>query len=155
MSLQIFCFSCGSPTLYTIAKPNFCAKCGKSFDESVASLPKSNIIQFETTQERQIPSSTVKSPNRVLKRPARFARMEDQEDDNEDDDFEVPNISGLDFEIEGEPDKGIKIGSLLKGAEAPLGIKRPKAKKVSKKEILEQLKKEGGSGRREATEVGE
>lgn len=146
MALTCYCQDCGSPTLYTLQPPKLCCQCGARFGG-------------ETTMAKIKPKQIVVAPPRPAPRASRTSRSnqsyEADESENLDEVTEVPNISSLDFEIEGGADKGVKFENILKSGQAPLGIKREKGKKVSKKQILEQIRQEGSGSRRDSVEIDE
>ena len=84
---HLFCYNCGVKIEYNFAKPNFCSKCGTNFggtQQSTASTPAVEV------QPRKTRASVIS-------------------DDETDSDF-VPNLRGLDVEIENK--KSFTIGSL-------------------------------------------
>lgn len=81
---HIFCFNCGVKIEYNFAKPNFCSKCGASFGG-----------------EQQSQAAVEEAP-----RQTKASLVSDNETDAE---F-VPQLRGLDVEI--DTDKSFTIGSL-------------------------------------------
>ena len=113
--MKIYCSSCGSANSYGSQKPNFCANCGKSFNND------KNISKANSAPVPQ------KSP------PLRA------EVDYEDDDYieEVPEIQGLDVEIESGKIQGFQFGQVAGTVDPEDVQKRPTKKgrprKMSKK----------------------
>jgi len=121
--MKIYCQSCGSPVNYGSKKPSFCPDCGKK-------------LSSETGGNK----SQAPSPSAPLSRMQQ-AIIEDEEHDV----TSVPNINGLDVEIETATLNSIKIEDAV-GTLKPEQIgrfKRPDDK--SKADILDTLRKEGGA----------
>jgi hypothetical protein len=93
-----------------------------------------------------------KSPPRPL--PRRTALAEALVEELDPEPTHVPQIDGLEIELEVSKATGIKLRDL--GLQTKLGpIDRPKRPKQSKKQFLEEFQKEAGtSGRGSSTEVG-
>ena len=114
--MKIYCPSCGSANSYGSQKPNFCANCGEPFDTSK-----------NTSRANSAPVPKKSPPLRA-------------EVDYEDDDYaeeEVPDIQGLDVEIESGKIQGLQLGEVA-GTINPEDVqKRPtkkgKPKRMSKK----------------------
>ena len=134
--MKRYCTSCGSPTEYSVKKPIFCSNCGVSFDK--------------TQVNRAIPKPIVekRTINPVVANNLDYEI--DNELDNETDDVNIPNISQIQVDVESDNNsksKGIKLGQLL-GTNTQTEKKpreRIKAKKSSKKQILEDFAKEAGT----------
>lgn len=132
--MKRYCLSCGAPTEYSLKKPVFCSSCGKSFDESP-------IVKKTLPQQKTIARN--------------FPRQADPIDvDNDDldldgdDVLQVPELNQLEVEIEKDrSNKGVKLGEIMgtsKSEEKKERVKS-KGKKTSKKEILENFRKEAGA----------
>jgi hypothetical protein len=133
--MKRYCSDCGSPTEYTIKKPIFCSNCANPF-EKIAQTAQP-ILQKALEQKRTI------AKKQYIPEPELI--------DYDDEIHELPDISNLEIESEGEtPKKGVKLGSIL-GTETSAHNKEKnkiKEKKTSKKQILEDFAKEAGSLRK-------
>jgi len=126
--MRIYCQHCGSVINFSGKKPNFCNSCGINF----ATGKKTPQKESARIEEKQI----IKS-----------------EGDSEDEHLRVPDISKLDFNLEGTLKvAGTKIGemsSISSDSQAveytPTSAKGPR---ISKKKFLEQFKQEAGSLRK-------
>jgi len=144
--MKRYCTSCGSPTDYSLKKPQFCCNCGKSFDNN------------QTVQDKPvIANNTINRARPNLNQKLRnFKNIQIENDENyDDDDYDngvnhVPNISQLEVETFAEKPKGEKIGDLIKNPSKPSkrNSSKSKSQKISNKKILEDFKKEAGSIRR-------
>jgi len=144
--MKRYCTSCGSPTDYSLKKPQFCCNCGKSFDNNQIAQDKP-VIANNTINRARL--------NQKLRNVKNIENHNDENYDNEDDNYDnginhVPNIDGLEVETFAEKTRGEKIGDLMKSPSKPNKriSSKTKAQKVSNKKILEDFKKEAGSIRR-------
>jgi hypothetical protein len=121
--MKIYCPDCGSPNSYVSKKPNFCQNCGKSFGDSKASTP--------------MPKPELSPGIRV--------REEDQIEELEFE--EVPEINGLDVEIESGRIEGVQMGNIVGSVEPreqnnnPKGAPKKKGRKPSKRTLKNQADK--------------
>lgn len=111
----IFCPQCGSRAEYQFAPPNFCAKCGVSYQQS--HKPAGLLSQRQQKSPRL---SSVKQAQ---------ANVEDFDDENLDDDDEdegssfsdsnrVPRLRGIAVDLDhSSPNRVFKIGDLIQEAE--------------------------------------
>jgi hypothetical protein len=136
--MKRYCISCGGPTEYSIKKPIFCSNCGAS---------------FEPNTEKVIEKVQIKKP--IIAKKIYIEEPELDNDINYDDDQdvnEVPNISKLQVETQSDQVvRGVKLKDLMgtSGSENSKKERRKeKAKKVSKKQVLEDFAKEASSLRR-------
>jgi hypothetical protein len=121
--MKIYCPHCGSPNSYASKKPNFCQNCGKPFGETKA--------------DTSMPT------------PQRSPGIVAQEDHEADEDYgieEVPDINGLDVEIESGKIQGIEMGNVVGTVEpreqnTPKGKKPKKGRRQSKKKLQEDAAK--------------
>jgi len=121
--MKLYCKLCGAPTSYTIEKPNFCSKCGKSFVidiSSASSLPdRESSCDPKTLLEETIENTTL-------------------------------SISELDIEVDRRDwvVQGVKLGAAM-GTRDPNIEKenrpQPKGRKPSKKKVQAEFKKEAGT----------
>jgi hypothetical protein len=146
--MKRYCTSCGSPTDYSLKKPQFCCNCGKSFDNNQTAQDKPVIANNTINLTRP-------NLNQKLRNVKNIENDNDENYDNEDDNYDnginhVPNIDGLEVETFAEKTRGEKIGDLMKSPSKPnkRSSLKTKAQKVSNKKILEDFKKEAGSIRR-------
>lgn len=49
--MKQYCITCGQPTEYSLIKPKFCSKCGKSFIQNIKSNNNTKIDQFDIELE--------------------------------------------------------------------------------------------------------
>jgi hypothetical protein len=125
--LSIYCSGCGYRDKYEIRKPNFCSSCGQSYGVALAnSVPK-----------------PVKENKRVVE-----SNRDDEDEDNND--FIIPNIKK--FKLEYIPDDygRVKIGDVL-GSNAGEKYERKVPKKVNVNKVLEELRLESQSAARPIT----
>jgi hypothetical protein len=144
--MKRYCISCGSPTDYSLKKPQFCCNCGKSFDNN------------QTVQDKPvIANNTINRARPNLNQKLRnFKNIQIENDENyDDDDYDngvnhVPNISQLEVETFAEKPRAEKIGDLIKNPSksSKRDSSKAKSQKLSNKKILEDFKKEAGSIRR-------
>lgn len=140
--MKRYCLDCGAPTEYSLKKPIFCTNCGNSFEKN--------------TQASQIIVKNIEpqKPTIVKKINKLEAELEDDIDYNDDDQDvkEVPNISNLQIEAPLEkPARGVKLKDLMgtsTNENSKKERRKEKAKKVSKKQALEDFAKEAGSLRK-------
>lgn len=141
--MKRYCASCGSPTEYTIKKPLFCSSCAKPFDK-IEEKPVKPVIE-----NIQVKKSTI----------AKKIHIEEPEldydidyNDDDQDVKEVPNISKLQIEAPlDKPVRGVKLKDLMgtsTNENSKKERRKEKAKKTSKKQILEDFAKEAGSLRK-------
>ncbi len=83
-----YCSSCGHKMDYTLQKPKFCSECGQSLSTLKPSVAK----QAE--------------PDPIENNPENF-------DPEGSDVYEVPDIQGLQYEIEHDSDTSFTLGSLM------------------------------------------
>jgi hypothetical protein len=147
--MKRYCTSCGSPTDYSLKKPQFCCNCGKSFDNNNQTVQDKPVIANNTINRAR------PNLNQKLRNVKNIENDNDENYDNEDDNYDnginhVPNIDGLEVETFAEKTRGEKIGDLMKSPSKPnkRSSSKTKAQKVSNKKILEDFKKEAGSIRR-------
>lgn len=132
--LKLYCSECGIPTEYSLNKPKFCSNCGNSF--------------FGNKKEEKVVQKT------LLQKPTLKAKRENIEPlDIEDEDYEVtdvnemPDLDGLNFDIQIQPDSKETIGNIV-GTSKENGNALRKNRiinQVSKEEQLEIFKKEAGA----------
>lgn len=116
--MKIYCQKCGNATEYSFDKPKFCSGCGFNFAVASSFIPKA-----------------VKPAPRIT-----------QEDSEEEIGTErVPDISKLDFDIDINPRKGVKLNNLM-GTYDGQSTNEPtsNAPRISKEQALEDFKREAG-----------
>ena len=127
--MKRYCTSCGGPTEYSIKKPIFCSNCGKSFEQTTQQA-------IEKVQ---------------IKKPVIANKIDIEEFDEVDDIRAIPVISNIEIEADNQnPDRGIKLKDLM-GTETNHTKReriKSKNKKSSKKQILEDFRREAGSIRK-------
>lgn len=155
--LKLYCRSCGAPTEYTINKPKICCQCGNSF----ASLPTithsavGNLVtplKNEKHFSRQIKNKPLKAIYKIKSsETAQDTGNEDIEqnidlEDNEETVDYVPEINKLEVDLIGNKVTGVKLGNIVGTSNAPRQINtvKGKGKKINKKEVLEQFRREAG-----------
>ena len=122
--MNIYCKSCGSPNAYGSKKPKFCSNCGVS----LASLQA---------------KAAVSAPKKPV------AQETNEDDDFQEENINIPNISRLEADVESGRVKGVKIGEIAGTSDEELEqFNRPKSPETSSEEAIKQLQKEGGSIRR-------
>lgn len=124
MALSVYCPKCAVPNEYTLRKPVICGFCGaplasdsfasKNVTSAVLDAPAPSIAPIQT------PAPKVMSPR-----------------------VDIPNIQGLDFEIESFESNGITFKDLAH--QKKTGFSRPKAKKVNLKKEVELFRTEASS----------
>ena len=125
--MKMYCYQCGYGMTYNGAPPNFCMQCGAKTGDVRAQAQDSveEVAQEEAEQAEEQESVT--------------ASQEPEET--------LPTLEGLevDFEI---PKNSFTFGEIA-GTSAPSqgndDYQTPKAKRESKKQFLENFKKEAGS----------
>ena len=123
--MKAYCMSCGSLLEFPAGKkPNFCFSCGAN-----------------TATGKIAPKKTV----------AKSPQPKEEVNFDEEEELSVPDISGLDFDIQGSLKVSkSSIGDIMSVSDGnenphvPTEIKA-KSKRVSKKKFMEQFKKEAGS----------
>lgn len=68
----------------------------------------------------------------------------DDDDDDEDDGAQVPDIQGLEFDSDATPIRGIKLGSVV-GTSSGEKVEPDSSPKISKKDMIEEYKREAGA----------
>ena len=126
--MRIFCQHCGSVIDYSGKKPSFCNSCGVNLVTG-KKAPQKESAQIE---EKQVVES---------------------EEDSEDEHLRVPDISKLDFDLQGSLKVGgTKIGDMSSISNDSQAIEyipsSSKSPRISKKKFLEQFKQEAGSLRK-------
>lgn len=126
MSNQIFCDSCGKPNLYSLDPPRVCGYCANKLGSS-----------FGVASIKPAPIKSFKQPSK----PKFVIQEEDEEDE-----VKVPNIDGLDVEIDSYRPAKISFGQLAH--ERKTGFdSRPTPPKLGKKKALEQIQQMGRASR--------
>ena len=121
---KIFCMQCGNKHEYTDRPPRFCSECSNPFN-----------------------SSSTATTNKTTPKPTVIVNQIDDDNDNDDDTgAEVPKIDKLDIEIDIRQKKET-IGNLVGTSKSGQGQEflRPPPKKMSKKKVLEQFRREAGT----------
>lgn len=119
--MKLYCQQCGSPHEYTLKKPNFCQNCGDTLSKMSAAA---------VIKEKIVPKAAVVA--------------HDDDDDDEDDGSQVPDIQGLEFDSDATPIRGIKLGSVV-GTSSGEKVEPDSSPKISKKDMIEEYKREAGS----------
>lgn len=119
--LALYCSTCGGKNHYAVKKPLFCGKCGKSF-------------------------SAITTAKTVIKsKPDVFVHREEEDAEGT---VSLPNLSKISIEIVPDRKEKIRFGDI---AETRLGLepeqRRSIPKKISEKQILEELRAESVSSR--------
>ena len=130
--MNIYCKSCGAPTVYGSKKPKFCSHCGEPFDSTVkASTP----TKRPAPQKKQI-----------------ITQEFNEDEEIHEDSTQIPNISRLEADIDSGRMQGVKIGEIAGTAtDNDDAYIRPQDDKVSPEEALKQLQREGGSIRQKGS----
>lgn len=120
--MKTYCLKCGSGTSYAGQKPKFCSSCG-------------NPLSASANKEIQ---------------PKNYEFHEDLLDDEElNDKVDVPNMQGLDIEIEKTPSNKITIGQIMEASSEVEGdipqTPRVNAPQQSSEQIMENFRKEAGT----------
>ena len=166
--LQIFCQECGAPTEYTLTKPCFCARCGRSFVISSNFTPK--IFPKPPLTEPKISTSATWSPEPQTSKPPKKSKIiekylqtkskkvneeldldENIDDDLENEITEVPQLESLEVDFIGNKPVSVNLGDILRAntGKTPVKIKIPKSKgpkppKINKEEVWKQFRQEAG-----------
>lgn len=118
--MKVYCQECGTLHEYSIKKPNFCQNCGKSFSLKAAAVePQKNKPETEEN---------------------------DDDDDNDEEGSSIPQMDGLDVEIQTSSNAGISIKDLMRTA--PLGnsdLVREADEPISERDFLSDFQKEAGA----------
>ena len=125
--MKVYCQQCGSSMNFAGQRPNFCNSCGSNL------------------------STGKKAPAPAKKKPIEEERIEE---DFEDENLSVPDISKLDFSLEGSLKvPGTTIGEMSSVSDesqvmeyTPSTVEKPP--RVNKKKFLEEFKSEAGSLRK-------
>ena len=130
--MNIYCKSCGAPTVYGSKKPKFCSHCGEPFDSTVkASTP----TKRPAPQKKQI-----------------ITQEFHEDEEIHEDSPQIPNISRLEADIDSGRMQGVKIGEIAgTDTDNDDAYIRPQDDKVSPEEALKQLQREGGSIRQKGS----
>jgi len=128
----MYCYQCGYGMSYAGAPPNFCMKCGTKMGDAKAATQKEPV-----TEEQQEVVNVIE---------------EESEDINT-----IPDLSGLDVEIDIQSNS-VTFGELAEAGNPPPSqgnddFKSPRRKKKSKKQFLDDFRKEAGSLRRKGEET--
>lgn len=117
--MKIYCQKCGTGMEYTYEKPNFCTKCGSSFNPV-----KSTVAKTIPARSREIT----------------------QEDDTEDIESleNIKNMSQLDVEISAISDRKAKIKDIVGTRSDDFSNENQPQVPINKKDIMESFKKEAG-----------
>lgn len=136
MSLTLYCQSCGSPTQYTEIKPRFCSACSKPYLTGAA------------------PQAPRPAPREIVReRPTRDRGVQTEEDEQ----VNVPKLNRLEFDIEISGPEKFSIGDLARGEKTRgrkkkiLSGERREGANMDEKQILEFLKRQGGTRRASET----
>lgn len=148
--MKRYCTSCGSPTDYSLKKPQFCCNCGKSFDNNQIAQDKPVIANNTINRARPTLNQKLRNFKNIKNDDHENYDNDDDNDDYDNNVNHVPNIDGLEVETFAEKTRGEKIGDLMKSPSKPnkRNPSKTKAQKISNKKILEDFKKEAGSIRR-------
>ena len=130
--MKLYCPTCGSGTEYSLKKPQFCGSCGVSFN-SISQSSAKNVFKTK-------PAS----------KPVLVEREEEEEY------FEEPNISKLDFELEGNSaTNSYKIQDIVGSSPNARGdgYQREVDPSYSKETIAQDFLRDAGSSRRDNAET--
>jgi hypothetical protein len=150
--MKKYCQSCNKPTDYADIPAKFCAHCGLPFAGTVASQ-----IKVEPTPVRKVAKKIEEDTSlsaRVKRLRQEIREIENNEeiiddDENTNTSFEVPELElegGLVFE---RPTVKFQTVAFDKGNKEK--IDRPKSKRVSLKNTIEEFKQEVNGGGRQAS----
>ena len=120
--MNIFCQKCGAKMVYSSEKPNFCQKCGAPMSSNV----QAPAVNVEEEVIEPLVEDSVKSK------------------------IDISNINSLDVEITPVANKGLTFGQLYDQkpmGEASTKESQPSQPAKSKKEFLEEFKREAGTSR--------
>jgi hypothetical protein len=128
--MKVYCQQCGCSMNFAGQRPNFCNSCGSNLSTG-----------------KKVPQKA-SAPKK--KNPVKEERIEE---DFEDENLSVPDISKLDFSLEGSLKvPGTTIGEMSSVSdESQVTAYTPsttKAPRISKKKFLEEFKSEAGSLRK-------
>jgi hypothetical protein len=142
--LKIYCTECGGPTNYSSSKPKFCSSCGSPFDKLVVN---------KTLNQKQTVDTPIQQ-RRILPKIQPKARVEDYENDNDSDEYDdqdvnyVPEVKGLEVELNQIQPQKTKIGDIIGSAKSGGTREKITAKKLTKsekKKFFEDFQREAGS----------
>ena len=120
-----YCLTCGSGTQYSVEKPNFCGKCGKSFGTSTCPTGPQGAV----------------GPKGVRKKST-LATEEIENPYEGEDVMHVPHIDELEVEIEvSQARKGIKLEDLMGTSQGEAGMDFQEETRPEK-EVLKELENE-------------
>lgn len=120
--MKIYCQQCGHPHEYAAAKPKFCSECATPFLAANASVTKQTSAAVKHTDVTEW----------------------------EEEQAEIPQIDGLEVEIEKPSIRKITYADVIRDGisnPVPNKIERPKTKKIGKKAALEEFEREAGKTR--------
>lgn len=127
---KIYCSQCGSPNLYTEAKPKFCSACGTPFYGVVVEKP----------QDKKLRENKVRAQEE-------YDEQDDDESDNEESDASIPDLENgleVEYQLEGPRKEALgKIAATLPDNMANFGARGSEG--LSVKETLKMFKKEAGT----------
>ena len=133
---KLYCQSCGSGTPYSLEKPNFCGKCGLSF---------SALGSTAADERHQCCPKGHKGAPGVRGVPHKKEEIA-QEEGYGDDVMVVPQIDGLDIDIElPRANTGTKLEHLMGTSDG--GAQDPPfaTEHLSEAQVLNDLNREGGT----------
>lgn len=127
---KIYCSQCGSPNLYTQAKPKFCSACGTAFYGVIV----------ENKEDKKLKNNKLRAQE----------EYDEEEDDKSDDEQEADGIpelrGGLQVDIEYDPPKKEVLSKIA--ASVPDSFSRSIDRQqtpISQKEMLKIFKQEAGT----------
>lgn len=127
---KIYCSQCGSPNLYTEAKPKFCSACGTPFYGVVVEKP----------QDKKLRENKVRAQEE-------YDEQDDDESDNEESDASIPDLENgleVEYQLEGPRKEALgKIAATLPDNMANFGARGSEG--LSVKDTLKMFKKEAGT----------
>lgn len=100
---------CGAATEYSFNLPKFCSTCGSPREKTTASVLKSKPV---TAAAKTIP---------LVRRPTRFRQ---EEEEYQEENFEIPELSIADIEIEVARPRGEKLGDVAKQEKTGFGKRK-------------------------------
>lgn len=109
--LKTYCQHCGTKHEYTSSKPNFCTNCGQPLSGAKIDIQK---------------------PKEDLRKHSRAMEMSIDDEDGTDV-FEVPDINGLEYEIEVDTSSKFTLGSMLPAPELSASQSKSKRRGRPKK----------------------
>ena len=92
--LSTYCQECGSKNEYTFQRPKFCGNCGAPLDSQA---------KKEVQKNRVAPKKIINAKKRV----------EEIEDEEGTDVYEVPDITNFEYEVEYDQPRDLTLGSFL------------------------------------------